>query len=120
MILSECPSRRIQNWRRDNPDKKQDTFEQVTICRTAININGSGNEFGPHSVIAQDEWTANARLIAAAPDLLAACEAALEGVGEDEKCWADHHGLCQAHNLEPIDECWVGKCRAAIAKAKGE
>ena len=22
-------------------------------------------------------------------------------------CWYDHHGYCQAHNLQPKGECWV-------------
>ena len=51
-------------------------------------------------------------------DLLAACEAAL-GSETSADCRADRHGYCQAHRLEPIDECWVLKVERAIAKVKG-
>jgi hypothetical protein len=46
------------------------------------------------------ECDANAHLIAAAPDLFAACEAALNGT--------------------PFDESYRDKCKAALAKARGE
>lgn len=55
----------------------------------------------------------NARLIAAAPDLLAACEAALD----PDPCRFDHHGTCQAHGLG--NPCEQKLIREAIAKAKG-
>ena len=61
-------------------------------------------------------------LIAAAPELLAACEAVLE-IYRDE-CRYDHHGLCQEHHLrrnaEGYPECEVKLLKDAIAKAKGE
>jgi hypothetical protein len=66
----------------------------------------------------EDEDWDNARLIAAAPDLLAACKAVLATA--DTPCQPDHHGLCQEHNLEPIETCWVLLARAAIARAGGE
>jgi hypothetical protein len=54
----------------------------------------------PHNVSAYDkEWQANARLIAAAPDLLAALEDLLD---QSEESWRDRD-----------------QARAAIAKAKG-
>ena len=31
----------------------------------------------------------------------------------DEECWFDHHGYCQAHNLE--EDCHIKKAREAIA-----
>jgi len=31
---------------------------------------------------------------------------AIEMTGEPD-CWYDHHGYCQAHNLQPKGECWV-------------
>jgi hypothetical protein len=32
----------------------------------------------------------------------------------DEECWTDHHGYCQAHNLDDVND---GGCRVANAKA---
>jgi hypothetical protein len=54
-----------------------------------------------------DECIANARLIAAAPDLLAACEAMFDERSETEDflCWMDDREK---------------QLRAAIAKARGE
>jgi hypothetical protein len=52
--------------------------------------------------------------------LLAACEAALATVCGNEECRPDHHGLCQAHNLDRVDRCWVRLCREAVERAKGE
>ncbi len=53
---------------------------------------------------------ANARLIAAAPNLLAACKAASEGTYVD---------IADADDLTEVDqECW-GMLNAAIAKAEG-
>jgi len=52
----------------------------------------------------RDEFTANARLVAAAPDLLRELRSMLEGHG----CWAE----------EICDSC--DPARAAIAKATGE
>ena len=31
---------------------------------------------------------------------------AVEMTGEPD-CYPDHHGYCQAHNLQPRGECWV-------------
>lgn len=67
-----------------------------------LGIDGNG---GKDSVVIYDDYggiksEADARLIAAAPDLLAACEAALLNEGG----WAE----------------WQEQVRAAIAKATGE
>lgn len=65
---------------------------------------------------------ANARLIAAAPDLLAACALAVE---DSVQGWAPSGGrlwrcqVCEGED-EHINECWVAKAEAAIAKARGE
>jgi hypothetical protein len=58
-----------------------------------------------------DEQYANARLIAAAPDLLAACEAAEKHFG-----WLLSIGALDRRKDEP----YVDGLRAAIAKAKGK
>lgn len=38
---------------------------------------------------------------------------AVEMTGEPD-CWHDHHGYCQAHNLQPKGECWVELAYAAL------
>ncbi len=56
-----------------------------------------------------DEVMANARLIAAAPDLLEACEAALANLDYLREQWGFH-----------ASREMTGKLRAAVAKANGE
>lgn len=56
------------------------------------------------------ERAANARLIAAAPDLLEAAEAALNLLETKSAYWL----------LPPTSDCWRNQLRAAIAKARGE
>jgi hypothetical protein len=70
-----------------------------------------------------DEWqedAANARLIAAAPDLYAALSELLaaytDGVSECT-CLLDADGSVMEHPANPCVEC---KSRAALAKARGE
>lgn len=53
-----------------------------------------------------DEWEANARLIAAAPDLLDALDAMLDCYGEYE--------------IDPFQAPVIHQARAAIAKARGK
>ncbi len=62
----------------------------------------------------------DARLIAAAPDLLSCLIEMVEV--HDEPCHLDHHGCCQSHFLDDVNEggCRVANARAAIAKATGE
>ena len=56
-----------------------------------------------------DVTRANARLIAAAPELLAACEAVLHQLERGE-----------ASELDPSDLLWCASClRGSIAKARG-
>lgn len=45
------------------------------------------------------------------------CEAVVEV--KDEECWFDHHGYCQAHNLEK--DCHVAKAREFMGEeSEGE
>lgn len=67
----------------------------------------------------RDVADANARLIAAAPDLLAALEKMV--AVHDEPCRFDHNGYCQSHYLDhQVDGCLVQIARDAIKKARGE
>jgi hypothetical protein len=50
-----------------------------------------------------DGWTCELREIAVGAVILAG------------PCQADHHGLCQAHNLQPLDACWVARFRKLLA-----
>jgi hypothetical protein len=63
---------------------------------------------------------ANSNLIAAAPDLLSCLIEMVEV--HNEPCHLDHHGCCQSHFLDDVNEggCRVANARAAIAKATGE
>jgi len=67
-------------------------------------INGDTYVAGTQTAIGADAQEANARLIAAAPELLEALEAVVA-------CW-NHHDVGKAY-VEDL-------ARAAIAKAKGE
>ena len=64
---------------------------------------------------------ANARLIAAAPDLLEACEKMLEwdDAENSAKPYADDNGAAFHRRMELCDESFV-LARAAIAKTRGE
>nr|ELR5167113.1 hypothetical protein [Providencia rettgeri] len=61
--------------------------------------------------------TANAHLIAAAPELL---DALIEIVQSYDKCSIDHNGLCQEHFLQEANDCTFKKANLAIAKALGQ
>ena len=78
---------------------------------------------GGHSVCVSPRYRWNLEdfnLIAAAPDLYEALDALVEV--NDEPCWTDHHGYCQAHYMDNVNAegCRVAKARAVIAKARGE
>ncbi len=89
-------------------------------------MSGANTVHGPDCIIAfvgtcdeevrkfsSERQNADAHLIAAAPELLAACEAALRSYD------LAHEVEC---NLGPEDvcSCHVGMLRTAVAKAKGE
>jgi hypothetical protein len=69
-----------------------------------------------------DEVIANARLIAAATDLLEAAEAALAYDAEIQGCANDpdrmaSHCTAQGQTLDDLYERWIALSRAALAKA---
>lgn len=71
------------------------------------------NHLGRLSSISESERSANAHLIAAAPDLLEACKAALEDY------YQTREGACWCHELHDDlapDTCAVCKIQAALAK----
>lgn len=72
----------------------------------------SGMVVGLATVLADDREEANAHLIAAAPDLYAACEAAMLACQDNLKMWA--------YKNEPALHDAFVKCKAALAKARGE
>jgi len=69
-----------------------------------------GSETGGQDwpAIEREEQEANARLVAAAPDLLAACQSFIE-------LWPERNGKIKA--TPDVISCWQ-KAKAAIAKAK--
>lgn len=96
-------------------EEKQNTFGEVIIRRIYHKRNGYNVEICLNSVVADkiqaEEREANARLIAAAPDLLAASEMRAEAI--DQRI---------AGNIGKSDELFVRAdiaMYAALAKAKG-
>lgn len=74
-----------------------------TVCKTPAILGGGS---------AATNWEANARLIAAAPDLLEALEDALS----DYDAWMKDADVTPNESLL----AWTNKARAAIARARGE
>lgn len=62
------------------------------------------------------EFEANTRLIAAAPDLLAALKSALGALEEMQRIWAPH---AAANGFSTKDSAMIVSLKAAIAKAEG-
>lgn len=86
---------------------------EVEVCVFPVmrNWHQAAPAEGTHATF--DKQRANARLIAAAPDLLAAAEAALR--------LAENGGTHAENPEDPCTLCEIGTVlRAAIARAKGE
>ncbi len=113
-IESRTSSRALLQWRKENPDKKQDAFNGVTVCRLGVHWNGSGEEFGPSQLIDEDEVSANAALIAAAPDLYAAVEMLL-----DEVRILSHYGGLGDERQIGVGQSRIELARSILKKAGG-
>lgn len=74
------------------------------ICGSALSRTG-------------DEQNANAHLIAAAPDMLRACESLVHGVEDAVFRFLDSHDLALRADMEIVLRARVERARAAIAKA---
>ena len=80
------------------------------VCKSAV-LDFEGARFGQVAYILEKEGeqfyasAANARLIAAAPNLLAALNEAI--------AW-------DSHDTEDVEAVWLKQARAAIAKATGK
>lgn len=81
-------------------------FATVAWCPTSAAFGVDGSQ-----VISADEAEANARLIAAAPELLAACEVFIEAERRAEVNGREGFGLYTEA---------MSAARAAVAKARGE
>lgn len=81
---------------------------RVGTSEDAIDTGEPGQEFVVHADLRTERGAANAALIAAAPDLLAACEEMVRTlvVSDSKKFQADRYAAFEA-------------ARAAIAKARG-
>lgn len=98
----------------------------LSICRGLVSIEDVGAfqvmpaKDAQHAIayvpndLAREEQEANARLIAAAPELLAACREALKWQDEDEFGNAVPDEFCT-----PAYQAFRAQLRAAIAKAEG-
>ncbi len=82
------------------------TFTIAEVCKHGKEVQADKRRV-EHKLMDERD-TANARLIAAAPDLLAACEELLE-----DQC----HAIKQC-GYDPKDSDTINRARAAIAKAK--
>lgn len=96
------------------------TFDrEVNIYPPDASLTGGYQYSGPIAVVAVGEdagGEANARLVAAAPDLLAACEAVIEAVGNPHSLTL----LANLHGPGGLAECIMRLLQPAVAMAKGE
>jgi hypothetical protein len=81
---------------------------------------------GDESMVSEDEMEANARIIAAAPELLAALASLVAGLEDSApfhcSCVNRHTGNCGSVTCAHADEvnARISNARAAIAKAEGK
>ena len=101
-------------WSFESFNGTTDSGRDATGCPYAwINMNATGSigaiRFSGHSGMTDYETQANARLIAASPDMLEACRLALQLIQDN---WPEDHGC------EQIGQAW-GALETAIQKAGG-
>lgn len=111
------------------------TYEGRNIYSTAFVTDDEGFTYQPVVATAEDNevacWDANARLIAAAPDLLEACETFAEWLGREESGFARAGNKRDTPEGERAWRDWYNEnlrlcalaqeqARAAIARATGE
>ena len=81
LVRTENSTGVVLEWERENG--KPSGFRGTTVARVTGMFNGSGEKFGPHKLMSDDELKANAKLIAAAPELAEALKPfAHEDLGE--------------------------------------
>ena len=131
-------------WEVGEEVDSQDRLVYVPIRRGKLHISTTGvygrkpdgetagrkyrDRFGTERhdpVITADECRANARLISAAPELLAACHAALSLSDHAEGCVVERANISEMRTREQRAALWIrcdchiAKLRVAITKATG-
>lgn len=105
----------LQNMRRQPCDKKlPDMYEVPVESGNVVAMSYSGNHSGNEG---KQECLANARLIAAAPDLLQACLKLIEAGRVYEE--NDHQTIEDGPSADILIEAEL-MARAAVAKVKGD
>ncbi len=102
----------MREW---TPSDDDDLVREVNRARQSTNAKHAPGPWNDYPE--RDEAIANARLIAAAPDLLAACEAIESDLDMSRGPWDGFAHLVGVVNA--IRETHLPKLRAAIAKAGG-
>ena len=122
-ICSETDSRALQRWvAAGNSGGFAGNGSDIASVKQMF--NGSGAQSGPSALIDCDEVEANARLIAAAPDMFAALEYAepllnvLVGCIGVELQNASGHSARQWNETKAKAERAITQARAALAKAR--
>ena len=107
------------------PWRVGETFGAIVADSPVSGIRGSDNveAYGGH-LIAESVAQKNRALIAAAPDLLAAANAALAYDRAIQACAGDPEKMssfctAQGDDLDALYFAWVDKSRAAVEKAQG-
>jgi hypothetical protein len=141
MKTETLPTRTIEDWDAEIEESKRIARGRATQKHTPgpwnMGLALGGSEFTKAFIVfaqngenqgvayvAAKKWCteetcrANAQLISASPDLLAACEAMI-GVCE-EQCIALGWASVEQYQAEMKTDSWYGLAKAAIAKAKGE
>lgn len=107
-------------WKVTEPDHRYDAWSVKQASEKSFSIAAIHSRHGGQD----DEATANARLIAAAPKLLEQRNELLAALVE--MALGHHLQICPwtkpypSESMPPKCDCYVGQAKATIAKAKGE